>query len=118
MEHMKIEEYQKKKFTVALPPVQDPFTECHSKPFGLGNLSTKNLDFTPLVSLRCQHQTHHAASGVHTQKVSPTEATPQTTHICQKILQELWQVLKSEEDVAPGSGVEQNMQWMGVQKHC
>jgi hypothetical protein len=50
MERMKIEEY-KKKFTAALPPVQDPFTERHSKPFGLGNLSPKNLDFAPLVSL-------------------------------------------------------------------
>ena len=60
----------------------------------------------PLVSLQCQHQTHHATSGVCTQKVSPTEAMPQTTHICREILQELWQVLKLEEDVAPGSGVE------------
>ena len=41
MEHMKIEEYQKNKFTVALPPVQDPFTEHHSKPFGLGKFVNK-----------------------------------------------------------------------------
>ena len=78
MERMKIEEHKKKK----LPPVQDPFTERHSsKPFGLGNLSPKNLDFAPLVSLRRQHRTRHAASGIRTQQLSPTEVVPQTTRI-------------------------------------
>jgi hypothetical protein len=122
MERMKIEEYQKKtrKFLVALPPVQDPFTEAtehhtRSKPFGLGNLST-NVDFTSLVSLRRQHQTRQAAAGVRTQQLSPTEAVPQTTRIRQKILRELSQVLKLEEDVAPGSGVERNTRWTGVAK--
>ena len=36
--------------------------------------------------------------------------------IRQKILKELWQVLKLEEDVAPGSGVERNTQWTGATK--
>jgi hypothetical protein len=131
MERIKIEEYQEKKFsvdsvaTIALPPVQleDQFTEhpSHhdSKPgpqaFGLKNLSAKNFD--SLVSLRRQHQTRQAASGVRTQQLSPTEAVPQTTRIRRKILQELWQVLKLEEDhVAPGSGVERNTRWTGVAK--
>ena len=113
-ERTRIEEYQKKKFIVA--PVQDPFTECRSKTLGLGNLSLKNLDFTPLVSLRRQHQTRHAASGIRTQQLSPNEVVPETTRIRRKILQELWQVLKLEEDVAPGSGVERNTRWTGVAK--
>ena len=82
VEHMKVEEYQKRMFIVALPPVQleDPFHEPHSKPLGLGILSplAKGLDFTPLVSLQRQHQTRHAATGVRTQQLSPTEAVPQT----------------------------------------
>jgi hypothetical protein len=127
MERMKIEEYQKKKFLVVLPPVQDPFTDSRhhdstSKPFQVGlqvqagNLSANFFDFTPLVSLRRQHQTRQAASGVRTQQLSPTEAVPQTTRIRRKILQELQQVLKLEEDVAPGSGVERNTRWTGVAK--
>ena len=120
---MKIQEYQKK-FKVALPPVQDPFTDSksdrlgHSKPFGLGKLSSNDLDFATLVSLRRQHQTRHAASGIRTQQLehSPTEVVPQTTRIRRKILQELSQVLRLEEDVAPSSGVERSTRWTGVAK--
>ena len=121
MERVKIQEYQKK-FKVALPPVQDPFTDSesdrlgHSKPFGLGKLSSNDLDFATLVSLRRQHQTRQAASGIRTRQISPTEVVPQTTRIRRKILQELSQVLKLEEDVAPSSGVERNARWTGVAK--
>ena len=68
------------------------------------------------MSLRRQHQTHQAASGIRTQQLSPNEAVPQTTRIRRKILQELCQVLKLEEDVAPSSGVERNTRWTGVAK--
>ncbi|PFH46346.1 hypothetical protein AMATHDRAFT_155498 [Amanita thiersii Skay4041] len=111
MERAWINEYTK---DLTLPPIRDLLHKHKSNLSGIGKSSTIQLNITPLINLRRQHQTYQATVGVRTANSKPSTIVPQTTRIHRKILHELSQLLKLEEVAAPGSGVERSMRWTGT----
>ncbi len=78
-----------------------------SKPFGRGLITHQDLNFESLVSMRVEHQTKQAATGIrthYTQIVDP-EKKPET--IRRQLIRRFHEILKEEQgDIAPGTGSE------------
>jgi hypothetical protein len=78
-----------------IPQLQVP--DELSKPLGLGGITVDDLDFTPLVEMRCQHQTCHAALGIRTRTLKTTEDSAKIS-LKQQIIRRMREVLKEQSD--------------------
>ncbi|KAF8801615.1 hypothetical protein BYT27DRAFT_7261749 [Phlegmacium glaucopus] len=87
-----------------------PAPKIHNKqtrPLGHGSIQYDDLDFEMLVSMRQQHQTKQAASGVWTKKSKPAKDTMHG-----QIIREFHQALKEAQDEkAAGTGKLQDDRW-------
>ncbi|PPQ87308.1 hypothetical protein CVT25_002058 [Psilocybe cyanescens] len=78
-----------------------------TRPLGHGSAQYNDLDFEMLISMRQQHQTKQAATGVWTRKSKPVKGT-----IRGQIIREFHQALKEAQDEkAAGTGKLRDDQW-------
>lgn len=95
-----------------LPKLQAP--DEHTKPLGLGEISAVDLDFDPLVKMRRTHQTRQAAFGVRTRSHNTWDAASgngSETSIKMRIVRQMHDVLKEQDEHAVGTGYERAARW-------
>ncbi|KAF8222893.1 hypothetical protein L208DRAFT_1381678 [Tricholoma matsutake] len=113
-EQIMAEEYQQLcKLQEGLQVPQVQVLDELSKPLGLGGIMIDDLDFTPLVKMRRQHQTHHAVLGVRTRSLEKTDTEDSEISHRQQIICRMREVLKEQSDRAVGTGCEHSAWWGG-----
>ncbi|KAF7970334.1 hypothetical protein HWV62_24362 [Athelia sp. TMB] len=83
-----------------------------SKPFGLNPIHDTNLDLSPLVQLRYDHQTRHAALGVRT--TTHTTPTVGSASARQALIREFQAILKEQQEQSVLTGNQRKTLWQGA----
>lgn len=78
-----------------------------SRPLGKGTITYQDLNFNSLISMRMEHQTRQAATGIRTQYTQMVDATRKPETIRRQLIRRFHEILKEEQgDIAPGTGSE------------
>ncbi|KAJ6607746.1 hypothetical protein B0H10DRAFT_2194734 [Mycena sp. CBHHK59/15] len=98
--------------TQFVPEVRDLSSTELSKPLRLGTTGASDINFDFLVGLRRQHQAMQAARGVRTRVTGAVDVEKaRELSVRQQLIRKFHLVLKEEQDVAVGTGLERGQRW-------
>ncbi|KAJ6540225.1 hypothetical protein B0H10DRAFT_1971064 [Mycena sp. CBHHK59/15] len=98
--------------TQFVPEVRDLSSTELSKPLRLGTTGASDINFDFLVGLRRQHQTMQAARGVRTRVTGAVDVEKaRELSVRQQLIRKFHLVLKEEQDVVVGTGLERGQRW-------
>jgi len=94
---------------ISIPAVQ--LADDPSRPLGHNAMQHGDLDFEMLITMRRQHQTKQAATGVRTRKFKADSSQSETT-MHGKIIHKLHEMLKeAQDDIGIGTGADRGQRW-------